>query len=177
MIRTVGLACIFLSVIAAAAIAKMIPGDLPEATAPAVPPNAYLHAATPGSSVPVMFETHADTLRKADKLLVMRAVEDRPVTDPVSPLRSPAVAPISSAPTAPTRKIVSRHCHDPLAVTASTKVPEPRQAKLKRKNKAVASIAAGAEAPSCPDGAAVLRALKVLPACQSVTADAYSSSQ
>jgi hypothetical protein len=191
MVRTIWLAVICLAILGAAAavrvfpnapvttgfasasadVASVMPADIDQGPAGLVSEGADTNVQT-------------DTLGKADKLLVMRAAEKAPAetsyVDPISPetltfeLNKVGLATNSKS---ESRKLASRHWHDPLATGSTTKSREQRHAKTKNRerNNAIVAAAPGAETRSCSEGAALLRKLKMLPDCQSaaVNADAY----
>jgi hypothetical protein len=177
MVRTVWLAIIFLAIMGAAAavrvfpnaavatgfanasanVASVMPGDIDRAPAGLIPAPSDINSQT-------------DTLGKTDKLLVMRPAEQASVGALVEPTK--LVRPKS--PKSADLRLASRHWHDPLAVDSAAKSHEQRQAiTKKRENKVPAAPVA--EAPSCTEGAALLRKLKLLPDCQSVAVNADAS--
>jgi hypothetical protein len=160
MIRTVWLATICLAVLGALALGKALVthADLTVTAQPA-------DQATVGTSLP------QDTLGKADRLEITRVNLELPAPSASQP--TTLAAPVRSAPRPVENKIVSRHWHDPNAISSSaTKSKQIKQAASDTKSKSVdrKSKQAADRPKACSRPGAVgnlLRSLNLSPACDS----------
>jgi hypothetical protein len=166
MIRTVWLATICLAVLSALAIGK--------ALTPADPRVAERLA----DETTVGTDLAQDTLSKADRLEITYVRQDVPARSALQPTE-PIVPAVSSVPRPVETKIVSRHWHDPNAISSPPdKAKQPKQTGTNKKSKIVdrkGSQAADRSKPTEPmkpcsrPGAFgdLLRSLNLSPACDS----------
>ena len=167
VIRTIWLATICLAVVSALAVGKAM-----------MMPAKSLIAEQPVNQTTIGSSLTQDTLSKADRLEITYVRQDVPARSALQPTE-PIVPAVSSVPRPVETKIVSRHWHDPNAISSPPdKAKQPKQTGTNKKSKIVdrkGSQAADRSKPTEPmkpcsrPGAFgdLLRSLNLSPACDS----------
>jgi hypothetical protein len=123
MIRAIWVATVFLAVLSALAVDKVVMTRAPSSV-----------TERPMGQMTVGTDLAEGTLRKADRLEIASVRQEVPAVSAIRPIE-PLVPAVSPTPPPIANKIISRHWHDPNAFSTATKPKQTKQ--TARKNRIV----------------------------------------